>query len=139
MKAFGLVESSIGGTRIEPWSTPEGLTSCNVAPYVSSNPLDSNSYLYNAMIHPLHKFTIKGALWYQGKNKQIQRSEILIRNENILCCYTLFLLSSHHYPLWYLCASSLGLMTGMFLLQPCLFTYAGCLCLYDIIGCQNWS
>ena len=27
------------------------------------------SVLWNAMIHPLLNMTIKGAIWYQGKNK----------------------------------------------------------------------
>ena len=64
-KAFGLIETNWGGTRIEPWSTPEGLASCDV-PDDPEYPETSNSFIYNAMIHPLLKFTIKGALWYQG-------------------------------------------------------------------------
>ncbi len=27
----------------------------------------NNTVLYNAMIHPFTRMTIKGALWYQGK------------------------------------------------------------------------
>ena len=61
------MESSWGGTRIEPWMTPEGLTACNVPDYENpNNPETSNSFIYNAMIHPILKFTIKGAIWYQG-------------------------------------------------------------------------
>ena len=61
------MQSTVAGTRIEPWSTPEGLNDCHVQPYESYWEWDSNSLIYNAMIHPLHKFTIKGILWYQGK------------------------------------------------------------------------
>ena len=32
-------------------------------------PQQSNSYLYNAMIHPLVRTSIYGALWYQGNMK----------------------------------------------------------------------
>jgi hypothetical protein len=49
--------------------TPEGLTHCGVAPFKDPKiPSASNSYLYNAMIHPMIRFTIKGAIWYQGKH-----------------------------------------------------------------------
>jgi len=49
--------------------TPEGLSDCEIAPFEDpNNPSASNSYLYNAMIHPIIKFTIKGAIWYQGKD-----------------------------------------------------------------------
>jgi sialate O-acetylesterase len=34
----------------------------------SVNPNASPSLLYNAMVHPLIPFAIKGALWYQGEN-----------------------------------------------------------------------
>jgi hypothetical protein len=52
-----MIESNVGGTRIEPWSTAE------VYP---SNPFNSDFYLYNAMINPIIKFSITGAIWYQG-------------------------------------------------------------------------
>jgi sialate O-acetylesterase len=31
--------------------------------------------LYNAMIHPLHNFSIKGAIWYQGESNSSRASE----------------------------------------------------------------
>ena len=66
-KTFGLIESNWGGTIIETWSTPEGLKKCGVDPYVDEkNPQQTNSHLYNGMIHPLTSLTIKGVLWYQG-------------------------------------------------------------------------
>ncbi len=68
MQTFGLIQSAWGGTRIEPWTPPEALTACGVPPNVEEGaPHNSNSYLYNAMIHPFVKHTIKGALWYQGE------------------------------------------------------------------------
>ena len=47
----------------------EPLDVCDVDPWIDPNPNspNSNSYLYNAMIHPLVRVSIKGVLWYQGK------------------------------------------------------------------------
>ena len=61
-----MIETNWGGTIVEAWSTPEGLNSCDIAPN-DDNPPNANSYLFNAMINPLLKNTIYGALWYQGK------------------------------------------------------------------------
>ena len=62
-----LIQSEWGGTRIEPWSKPLGLEVCNIDPFVNDEkPTQSNSYLYNSMIHPLTRLSIKGVLWYQG-------------------------------------------------------------------------
>jgi sialate O-acetylesterase len=111
----GLIATSWGGTRIEPWTPPEGFESVpavsdiwkesqkEVAVYKEAtaeaiakfeqwaagaksalvngkvvfkppawpkHPLDSHKKptgLYNAMIHPLVPFGIRGALWYQGE------------------------------------------------------------------------
>ena len=61
----------MGGTRIEAWSTPEALNNCHVQPFYPSFPWDSEDIeVYNAMINPLHKLTIKGVLWYQGELEQ---------------------------------------------------------------------
>ena len=50
----------------------EPLDLCGIEPQDDgdeSNP-NRNSVLYNAMIHPLIRLSIKGALWYQGKKIQ---------------------------------------------------------------------
>ena len=49
----------------------EPLDACNIEPWTNEDPNNpnSNSVLYNAMIHPLIRVSIKGALWYQGKTK----------------------------------------------------------------------
>ena len=66
---FGLIDTNWGGTRIEPWSTQESLDACGVEDFDggSDYPQGTNKALYNAMIHPLIKLSIYGALWYQGK------------------------------------------------------------------------
>ena len=48
----GIIASSWGGTRIEPW-TPKN---------------DSGAVLYNGMIHPLAPFSLRGVIWYQGES-----------------------------------------------------------------------
>jgi len=68
-KVFGLIESNWGGTIIEAWMPQEPLDLCGIEPHDDgdeSNP-NRNSVLYNAMIHPLIRLSIKGALWYQGE------------------------------------------------------------------------
>ncbi|XP_039248011.2 sialate O-acetylesterase-like [Styela clava] len=68
-KPLGLISSNWGGTPVEAWSSPQALANCNldkVNSYISMSP-QSNSVLWNAMIHPLLNMTISGAIWYQGE------------------------------------------------------------------------
>lgn len=69
-KVFGLIETNWYGTIIEAWMPKEPLDACNIEPYTNEDPNNpnSNSVLYNAMIHPLVRMSIKGALWYQGES-----------------------------------------------------------------------
>jgi len=71
---IGLIRSSYGGSRIEPWMSEEGLK-----PYKwvnlpdrndesSVSPLTSPTVLFNAMIHPFVGYAIKGVIWYQGES-----------------------------------------------------------------------
>ena len=71
----GLVESSWGGTRIEPWTPPAGFKLVRpladlAAPLSATNKLSNTTpmAIYNAMIAPLAHFAIRGALWYQGES-----------------------------------------------------------------------
>ena len=54
---IGILDDNWGGSRIEPWTAPESLD--GQAP---------GGNKYNAMINPLLRFPIKGALWYQGES-----------------------------------------------------------------------
>eukprot|EP00729_Bicosta_minor_P021315 gene21315-33468_t len=59
-KAVALVQSAWGGTRIEPTVVmpPAGKEQNNV------------SVLYNAMVAPFNKLSVRAALWYQGEYLQ---------------------------------------------------------------------
>lgn len=74
----GLVGSNWGGTRIEPWTSPGGFQSVpelksiadQVGAYNENTKVQggSPSAIYNAMIHPLAPFAMRGAIWYQGES-----------------------------------------------------------------------
>ena len=74
----GLIASSWGGSRIEPWTPLEGFEQVpsqrDNARTIRDNPnnLAHGSQklvgLYNAMIHPLVPYGLRGAIWYQGES-----------------------------------------------------------------------
>jgi sialate O-acetylesterase len=72
----GLVESSWGGTRIEPWTPPVGFEMVAsqkkfaTPPGPGTNKLSSSDpmAIHNAMIAPIAGFAIRGAIWYQGES-----------------------------------------------------------------------
>ncbi len=71
----GLVESSWGGTRIEPWTPLEGFKQIPALakfaePDTSTNKISNTCpmAIYNAMIAPIAGFAMRGALWYQGES-----------------------------------------------------------------------
>jgi sialate O-acetylesterase len=70
---IGLVESSWGGTRIEPWTPQEGFGMVpSLAEFTrilsGTNRPAGASTLYSGMVAPLVPFAICGALWYQGES-----------------------------------------------------------------------
>jgi sialate O-acetylesterase len=74
---IGLIKTAWNGTRIEPWISPTGLASVKELPPVTGLPAEyksDGSYpstwhcLYNGKIHPITRYGIKGAIWYQGES-----------------------------------------------------------------------
>lgn len=71
----GLINSSWGGTRIEPWISENGIKEFEQVSLPDKNQTEDFSpqtptVLFNAMIKPLTDFSIKGALWYQGESNR---------------------------------------------------------------------
>lgn len=68
----GLIVSSVGGTRIDPWLAPDGVADIpTLHPLLSQSILPWGPFsLFNGMIHPLAPYGIQGAIWYQGENAE---------------------------------------------------------------------
>jgi len=71
----GLICSSWGGTRIEPWISENGFDKYNWVTLPDKKQTEDFSQqtptvLYNAMIKPMVGYAIKGGLWYQGESNR---------------------------------------------------------------------
>ena len=69
---IGLVSAEWGGTPIESWSLKKPLEQCDDHLKLSkqklkSTPQHSDQSLWNGMINPLKRTSVKGFLWYQGE------------------------------------------------------------------------
>ncbi len=71
---IGIIDASWGGTSAEAWTPAAGLKALGLEddlqqaktlPQKADEKIPSR--LYNGMIHPLRKFSIRGAVWYQGE------------------------------------------------------------------------
>lgn len=67
----GLINTTWGGTRIEPWCDPSALAQKpTFAELVESRRADPQApgALFDAMVHPLIPYGMRGAVWYQGES-----------------------------------------------------------------------
>lgn len=70
----GLIWSSYGGSKIETWMSEAGIEPYKWVKLPDQNgeadvsPFTTPTVLFNAMIHPLAGYAIKGAIWYQGES-----------------------------------------------------------------------
>jgi sialate O-acetylesterase len=71
----GLINSSWGGTRIEPWISENGFKKFDFVTLPDKSQQGTLSpqtptVLFNAMINPMVGYGIKGAIWYQGESNR---------------------------------------------------------------------
>jgi sialate O-acetylesterase len=68
----GLISTNYGGTPAEAWTSHGALAAepalKSLADMPANDKPNSPAGLYNAMIHPLIPYAIKGAVWYQGES-----------------------------------------------------------------------
>jgi len=73
----GLIATAWGGTPAEVWTPVESITAEPELGFYLNHWNGSEWWpgtpgvLYNAMIHPLLNYTIKGAIWYQGESNRM--------------------------------------------------------------------
>lgn len=70
----GLIHTSWGGSTVEAWMSTEILSEFQTVNLehvdISEKPNQTPTLLFNAMIHPIISYKIKGALWYQGESNR---------------------------------------------------------------------
>lgn len=70
----GVIHSSWGGSSVQAWMSQEVLTPYQKVELAGKDITKGTNRiptaLYNAMIHPITSYTIKGALWYQGESNR---------------------------------------------------------------------
>lgn len=70
----GLINTSYGGTPAEAWTSKSALEAVpELKKLLTNSPAQNKAAqrptgLYNAMIHPLLPYAIRGAIWYQGES-----------------------------------------------------------------------
>lgn len=69
---FGLIMTTFGGTRAEAWSPPEVMEACKGVPVNPKRGAQNNaSALWNGMVAPLTKYSIRGVVWFQGEHNVV--------------------------------------------------------------------
>ncbi|HOW39216.1 MAG TPA: sialate O-acetylesterase [Bacteroidales bacterium] len=71
----GLINTSWGGTRIEPWMSEAGIKNFDFLTLPDKNLTGTLSpqlptVLFNGMVNPMVGYGIRGAIWYQGESNR---------------------------------------------------------------------
>jgi sialate O-acetylesterase len=79
----GLINSSWGGTRIEPWISENGFKKFEFVTLPDKNKQGELSpqtptVLFNAMINPMVGYGIRGAIWYQGESNRNEADKYVL-------------------------------------------------------------
>ncbi|MCK3685605.1 sialate O-acetylesterase [Maribellus sp. YY47] len=72
----GMIHTSWGGSSVQAWISKDVISNYQEVNLdgvdLSKQTNQIPTVLYNAMIHPLIPYTIKGALWYQGESNRME-------------------------------------------------------------------
>jgi sialate O-acetylesterase len=108
----GIIVSSVGGTRIEPWLAPEGVTDIpSLKQLFTQAILPFGPFaLFNGMIHPLAPFALKGILWYQGENSEstVQSADSYFLKMKALACGWSKVFQSENLPFYFVQIANWG-------------------------------
>lgn len=70
----GMIHTSWGGSSVQAWLSKEAIEAYQKVDLSGVDITEGTNHiptaLYNAMIHPLVPYTLKGALWYQGESNR---------------------------------------------------------------------
>ena len=75
---IGLINTNWGGSKIEDWSSDEALAKCDSSQVGGIGDCHPGmgracpAQLWNAMVAPLLRVTIRGAVWYQGESNSMR-------------------------------------------------------------------
>jgi sialate O-acetylesterase len=74
---IGIIQTPRGGSSVQTWMSKECIEQFQKVDLdtIQVNQTNNNkipTVLFNAMLHPVIPFTIKGAIWYQGENNRLQ-------------------------------------------------------------------
>ncbi len=77
---IGLINTSWGGTRIEPWISESGSKNFAWVKLPEKKPVEKLSpqtptVLFNGMINPMVGYGVRGAIWYQGESNRNEAAE----------------------------------------------------------------
>ncbi len=85
----GIVNAAYGGTKVESWLSKELLESYGLSTKKEDIENTTEEYLrillpYNAMFWPVHNFTYKGIIWYQGCSNVGEHKTFLPRMKDLI-------------------------------------------------------
>lgn len=85
----GIVSAAYGGTKVESWMSKELLESHGISTKKEDIDKVTEEYLkvllpYNAMFWPVHNFTYKGIIWYQGCSNVGEHKTFLPRMKDMI-------------------------------------------------------
>ncbi|KAF4532320.1 hypothetical protein B566_EDAN003623 [Ephemera danica] len=77
-RPVGVIEVAWTRTSLQSWVSPQVTTKCDLPNSVLTNDNSKHNKYYNAVIYPLMKLAIRGAIWNQGEsNEALSQDEFI--------------------------------------------------------------